>query len=116
MSLLPNGLAWTRTLKDYGAGVRLVENPTVAISAVSPTQILINNPNRVFWLLQNLSPYYGVIAFNNAVTLSSGVMVAGVGGLVTMIVSEDGESVTYPLWGIESVAGQTWYLMELVQA
>jgi len=43
-------------------------------------------------------------------------LLVGLGGYLSASVDEDGEIVTYPMWAVESVAGQTWYLMEIVKA
>jgi len=110
------GLAWQSTLRRFGAGVRLVETPALPIPTSPPAQILLNNPDRVFWMLQNLSPYSGTVAFNDQVALGSGMLLVGLGGYLSASVDEDGEIVTYPMWAVESVAGQTWYLMEIVKA
>jgi hypothetical protein len=103
-------------LRKFGGGIRLVETPALAISAVTPTQVLLNNPDRVFWIVENLSSYSGTLAFNDRVTLGAGLLVIGLGGFVSLSVDEDGEVVTYPVWAIESVAGQTWYVTEIVKA
>jgi hypothetical protein len=107
------GLAWAYTLKRFGAGLTLRERPQLPIAASSPTQVLLNDPNRVFWVILNLTPYYGVIAFNDAVTLSSGLMISGVGGYISSAVDEDGEIVTYPVWALSSVPAQMWYVLEI---
>lgn len=111
----PGGLAWMLSLKDLGSGLKIVESPAVTIATSPPTQILLNNPDRVFWLVMNLSPYYGVMAFNAQVTLTKGFIVSGLGGFATAVVTEDGETTTYPVWAVESQAGQTFYVLEIVR-
>ena len=110
------GLAFAYTARKFGQGTRLIEVPNLAISSANPTQVFINNPNRVFWLVQNLTPYFGTLAFNDTLTVTTGIKLSGLGGYVSASVDEDGEVVTYPTWGIMSVAGQIWYTIEIVKA
>ena len=112
----PGGLALAGTLRKFGAGVRIVETPALVMPTSPPKQILVNNPDRIFWVVMNLSPYSGTIAFNDQMTLQSGLLLAGLGGFAAMLVDEDGECVTYPLWGLSSVSGQSWYLLEIMRA
>jgi len=110
------GLAWAYALRKFGGGIKLVERLALPISNVTPTQVLLNDPDRVFWVVMNRSPYFGSISFYDVFTTATGLYLAGGGGYISMSVDEDGEAVTYPVWGISSVNAQNWYTFTLVKA
>jgi len=64
-----------------------------------PTQILQNNPNRVYAFIQNLGSYDIFLGFDNMVDYGQGIQLFANGGAVTLDYRLDGESVGYELFG-----------------
>ncbi len=96
----------------YGPTTIRESNPSVGTSS---TQLLKNDPRRVFWLIINLSINQGNIGFSNAVSASNGILVAALGGAASMAVDEDGEVVSYPVFGLNANAAGSWYVLEVLR-
>ncbi len=99
--------------KEFGFATRPVENPVTDTVATTPTLILQNNPDRIFWLAMCRNGNGGAIGFTRQVTVANGQKVAADGGGVSMDVREDGESVTYEVFAINGVAPGIWYVLEI---
>jgi len=66
----------------------------------APTQILQNNPNRVYTLIQNIGVVDIYLGFDNMVEYRHGIRLFAHGGAVSLDFRTDGESVGYELYGI----------------
>jgi len=65
-----------------------------------PTQILQNNPNRVYTLIQNIGVDDIYLGFDNMVGYGHGIRLFAQGGAVSLDFRTDGETVGYELFGI----------------
>ena len=92
---------------------RPIVNPVTDTVATTPTRILKNNPDRVELLIVNLSANRGFIGFNPDVSATKGIPVEAQGGVVTMCIEEDGETVGYEIHAINEVAAGSWYILEI---
>jgi len=88
-------------------------NPVTNTVATSATEILRNNPNRIFWLVVNLSVNDGYIGWDNEVAATRGLPIAASGGFASCSVEEDGELVIYPVFAINLNAAGTYYIVEI---
>lgn len=102
--------AYDFTVARFGAPVAVVERRVTVGTTV--TQLLPNNPRRVFWTTTNQSGDAGAIGLNRDLTVGNGDFVPWRGG-VEMTVEEDGEAVAWEWFAIGSVSG-TWYVREVV--
>lgn len=75
--------------------------------------ILKNNPDRVALVIVNLSANRGFIGFDRQVGPTLGIPVEASGGVVTMNIEEDGETVGYEIHAINEVAAGSWYILEI---
>lgn len=114
MSANSGGLAYQIALKTFGSGLREKSGP-VTVSAVVPDaqQILINDPDRVYWLVMNRSPYHVEINFLDDWTYGQGILLSPNGGQCSMQANEDGEVTGYPMWVQSPVAGAVLFVMEI---
>ena len=104
------------SLKRFGFPTRAVENPVTDTVKTTSTEILKNNPDRVFWLAVNLSDNEGYLALSRDVSASKGIRLDANGGFVSMSADVDGEAVAYAVYAINITAQGTWYILEIEKA
>jgi len=101
--------------QKFGFKTKLNTNPVTSTVGTTPTEILKNNPDRVFWLIVNLSGNDGYVGWDREVSSSKGLLVPSNGGYVSASAVEDGELVIYPVYAINLVAAGTWMIVEVVR-
>ena len=101
------------TLKRFGFPTRAVENPVVAAVGTSALTVLRNNPDRVFWLVVNLSTNVVYVALSEEVSATHGIRLDANGGWVSMSVEEDGEAVGYEVYALATGADSDIYVLEM---
>ncbi len=97
----------------FGGPTRSVINPLTNSVGTTSTQLLQNNPDRVFWIMFNRSPNKMDIDFTADVATDARIPIAPGGGFISMDVRDDGEGVINPVFAIASAAGSTVYVMEI---
>jgi len=88
-------------------------NPVTNSVATTATLILTNTPDRIFWLVINLSANKGYVGWDAGVASTKGIPIAANGGYVSCSVEEDGELVIYPVWAINENAAGTYYIVQI---
>ena len=83
--------------RRYGGPTR-TESRTVTLTT-TPTQIIGNNPRRVFWSIINRGIVNSAVDIDLAMTFANGILMGAAGGFVQSDVNEDGESVAWPVFG-----------------
>jgi len=96
-----------------GFPTRLVINPVTDTVGTSPTLILRNNPDRIFWLVVNLSGNNGYLGWDTLVSSTRGLFIAANGGFVSANIEEDGELVIYDVWAVNLNAAGTYLVVEV---
>jgi len=99
--------------KRLGFPTRPTINPVTNSVATTATKILNNNPDRIFWLVINLSVNKGYVGWDGEVASTKGVPIAPSGGYVSCTVEEDGELVIYEVWAVNENAAGTYYIVEI---
>jgi len=99
--------------KRLGFKTRLVVNPVTDTVLTTPTETLKNNPDRIFWLIVNLSGNNGYIGWDREVSSTRGLLCAANGGFVSASVEEDGELVIYPVYAVNLNASGTYMIVEV---
>ena len=92
---------------------RPIVNPVTDTVNTTPTLILRNNPDRIFWMAVNLSGNKGYIGWSTDVGPAKGIPVSPYGGFVSCTLEEDGELVIHEVWAILENAAGTWYVIEI---
>jgi len=92
---------------------RPVINPVTDTVGTTPTLILRNNPDRLFWLAVNLSANNGYVGWDTQVSPTRGLFIAGNGGFVSCSIEEDGELVIQEVYGVNLAAQGIWMIVEI---
>jgi len=100
-------------LKRFGFPTRAVENPVIDSVGTTAAEILKNNPDRVFWLVINLSPNVVYLGFTGEVSSTRGIRLDSYGGWASMSVEEDGEAVAYLIFALATGASSAIYVLEI---
>lgn len=99
--------------KRFGFPTRAVENPVVAAVGVTVVKILRNNPDRVFWIVVNLSANVVYVALSEDVSATKGIRLDANGGFTSMSVEEDGEAVAYDVYALATGAASAIYVLAI---
>jgi len=92
---------------------RPIINPVTDTVATTPTLILRNNPDRIFWLIVNLSTYDGYAGWDTQVSSSRGLLIPANGGYASASIEEDGELVIHEVRAINIGGSGTWMIVEI---
>ena len=101
--------------KRFGVRTRAEVNPLVAQVGVAAIRVLPNNPDRLAWLIVNLSGNTLQLALDRGVGAARGILVQANGGSVGMVVDEDFDMVTYEIWGVATGAASNIYVLSVVE-
>jgi len=99
--------------QKFGFKTRLVVNPVTDTVGTTATEILKNNPDRVYWLIVNLSAYDGYAGWDRGVSATKGILLPANGGYASASAQEDGELVIYPVYAVNLTAAGTWMIVEV---
>lgn len=95
-------------------GRTFLQSTRLAVST-SPQQIIKNNPNRVFWLLENNGANdLNILPGGDALT-GAYIVVRALGGSVSMSWDEDGEAVGYDWNGFFVTSGSSVRILEVIR-
>jgi len=92
---------------------RPIINPVTNTVATTPTLILRNNPDRIYWLIVNLSPYDGYVGWDSQVSATRGLLLPANGGYASVSIVEDGELTIMEVYAINLTASGTWMIVEV---
>ena len=101
------------SVKRFGFPTRPVENPVVNAVGVTVEEVLKNNPDRVFWVIINLSGNTVYVALSEEVSAIRGIRLDAGGGWVSMSADEDGEAVAYSVFALATGAASAIYVLEI---
>jgi len=101
------------SLKRFGFPTRPVENPVAATVGTTAAEILKNNPDRVFWLVVNLSVNVVYVSFGSDVGATKGIRLEANGGWASMSAEEDGEAVANQVYALATAAASAIYVLEI---
>ena len=101
-------------VKEFGGKVRPVENPVTDSVSQAAKLILRNNPDRIGWLVVNLSGSSVYVGYSPTVSSTRGILLSAGGGSASSTVAEDGESVAWELWAIGAADNLAIYVVEYV--
>ena len=99
--------------KWFGVPTRL-RRRTVSVST-TPTEILSNDPKRIFWAAANRSINDGAIGSNNELTFANGDLIAALGGRAESAVQEDGETTAWAVFAINNSADGNWIITDITR-
>lgn len=88
-----------------------VSRPIVGLTKI---RVLVNNPDRIYWLLINHGANIIYLSPDESLTTSDGVPIAANGGSVRQDIQGHGSAVSVQLNAISTVAGQQLYIYEII--
>ena len=97
----------------YGVLTRARTNPLVEELGLAMTMILPNNPNRLAWVICNISATNCFIAWDRNVAADHGVILVANGGTATMRMEEDFEATCWEVFGVSLGANQDLFSLSV---
>lgn len=101
-------------LERFKCATRAVENPIATSVGATAAVILSNNPNRLAWVIINLSVNAIYLGLTNGVSATNGIYLGANGGSVTMTWDEDFQLVGWAIWAIAPAGASACYSIEVV--
>ena len=100
---------------DTRYGGRIAFNEQVVTLMTPLTRLLVNNPNRVGWVMINEGTDIVRLAPNPQVTPTSGWLLAPSGGIMSMSWDEDGDAVFSEVWAAISASSVSVRVREYIR-
>lgn len=97
----------------FGGPTQFLE--TIVTVGVALVRLVPPNPRRVAWLAQNRGLTNVGFGFNREVAAATGFLLGAEGGVATANVETDGEGVTWEVFAISTVAGQSVRVLETIR-
>ena len=97
----------------YGVLTRARTNPLIEELTTAVRMILPNNPNRLSWVICNLSVTNCFIAWDRGVGADHGIILAANGGTATMCMEEDFEATCWEVFGISLGVNQDLFTLSV---
>lgn len=101
--------------KRFGIKTRAVECPENSEVGTSAALLLKNNPNRLSFLVINLSANVIYLGLTGGVASSRGIRLNANGGMASMIFDEDFDAVGWAWYAIASGSNSAVYFLELLE-
>lgn len=102
-------------LERFKVRTRGVENPVITSVGTTPTLVLTNNPNRLAFLVINLSSNLMHIGLTHEVSSSNGIILDANGGYWSGIWDELFDPVAWGWWLVAAAASSAVYSLEVVE-
>lgn len=96
----------------YGVKTTSRVNPYISTVSTTPTRLLANNPNRVSFIVVNMSANSLYISPTADVAATKGIFIASNGGYAIFTWDRDFELVSQEWWCVGSDVGTTLYTLE----
>jgi len=100
--------------RRWGVRTRPITNRLVSNLGTSVTKVIPNDPDRLAWLIVNLSANTVYLGLSRDVSSSKSILLQASGGSAGMVLDEDFNTVTYEVWGVASGASSAIYTIEVV--
>jgi hypothetical protein len=100
--------------KRFGRKVKVNLNPITGSVGTSVARIMYNNPDRLAWLIVNLSTNEVYIGWNTGVSTTNGIRLDSSGGNVVALADEDLELVGYEVYAVATGASSSIFVLEVV--
>ena len=104
----------TLLVEKFKCKTRAVENPVATSIGATAALVFNNNPNRLAWILVNLSVNAIYLALSSGVSATGGIYVSPNGGWRSMIWDEDFQMTGWGIWAIAPAGASDIYSVEVV--
>lgn len=95
--------------RQFGVRTRAEENPLISSLGTTAAKVLPNDPDRLAYLVINLSANVVYVSLHNDVADDKGIRLDPSGGMMSAIWSEDFQLVGWELWGVADGATSAIY-------
>lgn len=102
-------------MERFKVKTRAVENPKITSLGVTAQQVLGNNPDRLAFIVQNLSANVIYLSLKNDVSSSKGIRLAANGGSFSCIWDEDFQMTGWAWWAVATGASSAVYAIEVLE-
>jgi hypothetical protein len=99
--------------EKFGIRTRAKVNPVTASLGITAALALKSNPNRLAWLLINLSANVVYIGFSRDVSSTKGIRLNANGGQASMIWDEDFDITGWEIYGVAAGANSAIFCYEV---
>lgn len=99
--------------KQFGVKTFPKENPVISSVDATAKKVLDNNPNRVAWIIINLSANNIYVALSRDVSSSKGILLSPNGGFASMVWDEDFQMTGWEIWAIAPAGASAIYVLEV---
>lgn len=99
--------------KEYGIKVSGVRIPLLAAIGVAPGLVFRKNPNRIMFVLVNMSANIVYVAFESAVGAAHGIQLNAAGGMMASSIKDDAALTQEEVWVVADGAGSAIYGFEV---
>jgi len=100
--------------KRFGMVTRANANPLVEEVDIALTRILPNNPNRLAWIILNLSDNNVFISLDRRTADTHGILLTPNGGSAAMIYEEDFEGTCWAVFGVAAADNSDIFTLEVL--
>ena len=104
----------TLLVEKFKCKTRAVENPVATSIGATAALLFNNNPNRLAWVLVNLSANALYIGLTPQVSATNGIYISPNGGWRSMIWDEDFQMTGWGIWGVAPAGASNCYSIEVV--
>ncbi len=102
-------------MERFKVRTRAVENPKITSLGTTAKQVLGNNPNRLGFLIINLSTNVIYLSLRSEVSSSYGIRLDANGGSFAAIWDEMFDPTAWAWWGVADGAASAIYSLEIVE-
>ena len=101
--------------KEYGVKVSGARPALLEAIGVAPEMVFRKNPNRIMFILVNLSANIVYAAFDGAVAATHGIRLNAAGGMLSSSIKDDAALTQEPVWIIADGADSDIYGLEVIE-
>lgn len=98
---------------EFGIKTRVLEKVIDPLISTTAVKILNNNPDRLGFLIVNMSNNTLYVALDGTVSASRGIIVASLGGFLSVFYKEDFVLAGREIWAVASGADTSVYIIEV---
>lgn len=102
-------------LKEYDVGVSGVRAALLGVIGVAAEMVFRKNPNRIMFVLVNLSANIVYLAFEGDVDAAHGIRLNALGGMMISSIKDDAALTQEEVWIIADGANSDIYGLEVVE-
>ena len=101
--------------KEYGVKVSGVRSALLDVIGVAPERVFMRNPNRIMFILVNLSANIVYTAFESGVGAAHGIRLNATGGMTSSSIKDDAALTQEEVWIVADGADSDIYGLEVVE-